>query len=100
VRVIALEAGPFFDPAEHTPDEIDAAEINWMDERLSGGADPTAFGPNNSGRGRRIDAALGRVHRDPRRATAAAHGDGPRARLAVRFGRAPPFSSAPKRTSV
>lgn len=51
LRVIALEAGPFFDPAEHTPDEIDAAEINWMDERLSGGADPTAFGPNNSGRG-------------------------------------------------
>ena len=25
LRVIALEAGPFFDPAEHTPDEIDSA---------------------------------------------------------------------------
>lgn len=49
--VVALEAGPFFDPYRHTPDETDAAEINWMDERLSAGADPTAFGPNNSGRG-------------------------------------------------
>ena len=51
LRVVGLEAGPFFDPAEHTPDETDAAEINWMSERLSGGDDPTAFGPNNSGRG-------------------------------------------------
>lgn len=51
LRVVALEAGPFFDPAEHTPDETDAAEINWMSERLSAGEDPTAFGPNNSGRG-------------------------------------------------
>lgn len=51
LRVVALEAGPFFDPADHTPDETDAAEINWMSERLSGGDDPTAFGPNNSGRG-------------------------------------------------
>ncbi|MEV8370462.1 hypothetical protein [Microbacterium sp. NPDC064584] len=49
--VVALEAGPFFDPVLHTPDETDAAEINWMDERLSAGEDPTAFGPNNSGRG-------------------------------------------------
>lgn len=51
LRVVALEAGPFFAPEDHTPDETDAAEINWMSERLSGGADPTAFGPNNSGRG-------------------------------------------------
>lgn len=51
LKVVALEAGPFFDPVTHTPDETDAAEINWMDERLSGGGDPTAFGPNNSGRG-------------------------------------------------
>lgn len=51
LRVIALEAGPFFDPAAHTPDETDAVEINWMGERLSAGADPVAFGPNTSGRG-------------------------------------------------
>lgn len=51
LRVVALEAGPFFDPVLHTPDETEAAEINWMDERLSAGEDPTAFGPNNSGRG-------------------------------------------------
>lgn len=51
LRVVALEAGPFFDPADHTPDETDAAEINWMDDRLSGGDDPVALGPNTSGRG-------------------------------------------------
>lgn len=51
LRAVALEAGPFFDPAAHTPDETEAVEINWMSERLSGGADPVAFGPNNSGRG-------------------------------------------------
>ena len=51
LRVVALEAGPFFDPTRHTPDETDAAEINWMSERLSTGGDPIAFGPNTSGRG-------------------------------------------------
>lgn len=52
LRVVALEAGDNTEPHEHTPDEIAAADdINWMDERLSGGETPTAFGPNNSGRG-------------------------------------------------
>ncbi|MBE7188233.1 GMC family oxidoreductase [Jatrophihabitans endophyticus] len=51
LRVVALEAGGWFDPSEYTSDETTAAEINWMDERLSGGSDPTAFGTNNSGRG-------------------------------------------------
>ena len=51
LRVVALEAGSRFEPGDHTPDETDAVDINWMDERLSGGADPTAFGANNSGRG-------------------------------------------------
>ncbi|WIE66468.1 GMC family oxidoreductase [Curtobacterium sp. MCLR17_036] len=52
LRVVALEAGSNTEPGEHTPDESTAAaQINWMDERLSGGGAPTAFGPNNSGTG-------------------------------------------------
>ncbi|PPI04712.1 GMC family oxidoreductase [Rathayibacter sp. AY1B8] len=51
LRVVALEAGPHFDPLGHTADETAAVEINWMEERLSGGETPTAFGQNNSGRG-------------------------------------------------
>lgn len=51
LRVVALEAGPDFDPRTFTADETEATEINWMQERLSGGGAPTAFGQNNSGRG-------------------------------------------------
>ena len=41
LRVVALEAGPHLDPLGHTADETAAVEINWMEERLSGGATPT-----------------------------------------------------------
>jgi len=51
LSVVALEAGRDFALDDLTPDETEAVEINWMSERLSGGDDPTAFGPNNSGRG-------------------------------------------------
>lgn len=51
LKVVALEAGPHHDPADYTPDEIDATAINWMSSRFSGGEAPTAFGPNNSGFG-------------------------------------------------
>ena len=51
LSVVALEAGRNFDLDDLTPDESEAVEINWMSERLSGGADAPAFGPNNSGRG-------------------------------------------------
>ncbi|MGJ7581042.1 GMC family oxidoreductase [Variovorax sp. RHLX14] len=51
LRVVALEAGRNWEPGEHTPDETEGTDINWMEERLSGGATPTAFGPNNSGIG-------------------------------------------------
>ena len=51
LRVVALEAGRNWEPGEHTADETQGVDINWMEERLSGGADPTAFGPNNSGTG-------------------------------------------------
>ncbi len=51
LRVVALEAGRNWEPGEHTADETEGTDINWMEERLSGGATPTAFGPNNSGIG-------------------------------------------------
>ncbi|MDF2666986.1 MAG: choline dehydrogenase [Microbacterium sp.] len=51
LSVVAIEAGRHFALDDLTPDETAAVEINWMSERLSGGDDPTAFGPNNSGRG-------------------------------------------------
>ncbi|MBB3936792.1 GMC family oxidoreductase [Aureimonas phyllosphaerae] len=51
LSVVALEAGRNFEPGEHTPDEMEGSDINWMEERLSGGDTPTAFGPNNSGMG-------------------------------------------------
>ncbi len=50
VSVVVLEAGRTFAPTDHVADEL-AADIYWMDERLSGGTDPTAFGANNSGMG-------------------------------------------------
>ena len=47
-----MEAGPWFEnPADEFPTDEAAAKIYWLDERLSGGADPTAFGANNSGTG-------------------------------------------------
>ena len=51
LRVVALEAGRNWEPGAHTADETEGTDINWMEERLSGGATPTAFGPNNSGTG-------------------------------------------------
>ena len=50
LSVVALEAGRAFRPDDHIADEV-AADIYWMEERLSGGATPTAFGSNNSGMG-------------------------------------------------
>ncbi|WP_322411199.1 GMC family oxidoreductase [Microbacterium invictum] len=51
LRVVALEAGPNLDPEQLIPDEVEGRRVNWMAERISGGEAPTAFGPNNSGRG-------------------------------------------------
>lgn len=51
LRVVALEAGPNFDPKEFAFDETLADEIYWTRERLSGGTTPEAFGGNNSGTG-------------------------------------------------
>ena len=51
--VVALEAGRWWkDPAkDFATDEVAAAKLYWLDERLSGGETPTAFGANNSGIG-------------------------------------------------
>ena len=50
VSVVVLEAGRAFRPDDHVADEL-AGNIYWMEERLSGGANATAFGANNSGMG-------------------------------------------------
>jgi choline dehydrogenase-like flavoprotein len=50
LSVVVLEAGRRFEPGDHVADEL-AADIYWMEERLSGGRDATAFGANNSGMG-------------------------------------------------
>lgn len=51
LTVVALEAGPNFDPTQFAFDETLADEIYWTEERLSGGSTPEAFGANNSGTG-------------------------------------------------
>lgn len=51
LRVVALEAGPNFDPRTFAFDETLADEIYWTKERLSDGATPESFGGNNSGTG-------------------------------------------------
>ena len=53
LRVVALEAGRWWqDPArDFATDEIAQSKLYWLDERLSGGDNPTAFGANNSGIG-------------------------------------------------
>ncbi|MDQ3428066.1 MAG: GMC family oxidoreductase, partial [Gemmatimonadota bacterium] len=52
LRVVALEAGRHWNPQqEFATDELAQAKLFWTDERLSAGADPLAFGNNNSGVG-------------------------------------------------
>jgi choline dehydrogenase-like flavoprotein len=52
LRVIALEAGPWFEsPNDDFPTDELAANIYWTDERLSEGETPVVFGANNSGTG-------------------------------------------------
>jgi choline dehydrogenase-like flavoprotein len=53
MRVVALESGPWWEsPAEQfATDELAAAKLYWLDERLSAGDTPEAFGSNNSGTG-------------------------------------------------
>ncbi|BAC89945.1 GMC family oxidoreductase [Gloeobacter violaceus] len=52
LKVVALEAGNHWDPAaDFATDEREQNKLFWFDERLSAGADPLAFGRNNSGIG-------------------------------------------------
>ncbi len=53
LHVVALEAGrAWSDPsADFATDEVAQSKLYWLDERLSGGDQPTAFGANNSGIG-------------------------------------------------
>ncbi len=52
LSVVALEAGRHWSPADDfATDESEQNKLFWMDERLSGGDDPLAFGKNNSGVG-------------------------------------------------
>jgi len=52
LRVVALEAGQFWNPlTDFATDERAQSKLYWNDERLSAGADPLAFGNNNSGIG-------------------------------------------------
>jgi choline dehydrogenase-like flavoprotein len=51
-RVVALDAGPHWDPdTDWVSDEDGAHELYWNDLRVIGGDDPIELGSNNSGRG-------------------------------------------------
>ena len=52
LSVVCLEAGRSWSPAsDFASDEMEQEKLFWKDERLSAGADPIAFGRNNSGIG-------------------------------------------------
>ncbi len=52
LRVVALEAGRWWNPArDFATDERAQDKLYWHDERLSAGGDPIQFGRNNSGTG-------------------------------------------------
>ena len=52
LKVIAFEAGPYFNPMkDFATDEREQEKIFWQFERLSAGENPLAFGKNNSGIG-------------------------------------------------
>jgi choline dehydrogenase-like flavoprotein len=51
-RVVALDAGPFWDPdADWVSDELGSHRLYWTEPRVIGGDDPVPLGSNNSGRG-------------------------------------------------
>ena len=52
LQVVALEAGCEWQPErDFATDETEQNKLFWLDERISDGADPLAFGKNNSGIG-------------------------------------------------
>jgi choline dehydrogenase-like flavoprotein len=51
-RVVALDAGPFWDPdTDWVSDEAGSHHLYWTEPRVIGGTDPVPLGSNNSGRG-------------------------------------------------
>nr|WP_235916801.1 GMC family oxidoreductase [Spelaeibacter cavernicola] len=51
-NVVALDAGPFWDPdADWVSDEAGSHQLYWTDPRVIGGENPVPLGSNNSGRG-------------------------------------------------
>jgi len=51
-RVVALEAGPFWDTErDWVSDESGSHKLYWEDPRVTGGTDPLALGANNCGKG-------------------------------------------------
>jgi choline dehydrogenase-like flavoprotein len=52
LRVVVLEAGPFWDPqSDFASDELSMKSLGWQETRLVAGKDPLRLGHNNSGRG-------------------------------------------------
>jgi choline dehydrogenase-like flavoprotein len=52
MKVVVIEAGPFWDPqTDFASDELAMETLAWQDTRLTTGNDPLEFGHNNSGRG-------------------------------------------------
>ncbi|MED1784989.1 GMC family oxidoreductase [Brevibacillus fortis] len=52
LRVVVLEAGPFWDPQhDFASDELSMRRLAWQETRLVAGNDPLRLGYNNSGRG-------------------------------------------------
>jgi choline dehydrogenase-like flavoprotein len=51
-RVVALDAGPFWDPdTDWVSDEAGSHHLYWTEPRVIDGGDPVPLGSNNSGRG-------------------------------------------------
>ena len=51
-RVVAFDAGPFWDPdVDWVSDERGSHDLYWTEPRVIGGDDPVPLGSNNSGRG-------------------------------------------------
>lgn len=51
-RVVALDAGPFWEPeTDWVSDEAGSHKLYWTEPREIGGSDPVPLGSNNSGRG-------------------------------------------------
>lgn len=51
-RVVALDAGPFWNPeTDWVSDEAGSHKLYWTEPRQIGGTDPVPLGSNNSGRG-------------------------------------------------